>query len=217
MSFRSPVPLHPHDDAHIGILPPTGNTLAKSKLSERSLFGGRSILPRLMTDFSEKRLVRRISVSLGEDSDTSTHDDVTDAEGEDSNEKRGPQAALVHRKELVVGRLLGQGCFSQVKEVRKFCWKDDLYLTDKERRRRNRLQRGSYAVKHLNRTLLKRPKEFYQAALELAREAQYMSVLSHPNVLKARAISYGGAAARKYKLFILGRELTLVRACFICS
>ena len=171
-----------------------------SKLSARSLLGGRTSLPRVMTDFSERRLVRRISMTLGEDSDTSNHDDFmheeTAATASNLSRKKTAAPAPLHRKELVVGKMLGQGSFSQVMEVRKFIWKkDQLYLNTEERKARQRLERGSFAVKHLNRTLLRRPKEFYQAALELAREAEYMTRLCHPHLLKARAISYGGTAA----------------------
>jgi serine/threonine protein kinase len=146
-------------------------------------------------------------MSLGEDSDTSNHDEVlveitgaatlTEAPTNQTVKRRSGPAPL-HRKELVLGRMLGQGSFSQVMAVNKFSWKSDteLYLSPQERSARQRLERGgSYAVKHLNRVLLRRPKQFYQAALELAREAEYMSQLNHPNLLKARAISYGGTAA----------------------
>lgn len=53
----------------------------------------------------------------------------------------------------------------------------------------------SFAVKHLNRKLLRKPKEFQQAALDLAREAQVLSVLDCEHIVKLRAISLGRIGA----------------------
>ena len=120
--------------------------------------------------------------------------------------------APLQRKEIQAGKLLGRGCFSEVYEVSglkldvgkknpasRLCSEEELALRQGFRESLQQGQDGErlipkYAIKHLSRKLLRKPKEFYQAALDLSREAAFMTSLDHPHILKARATTLGGTA-----------------------
>lgn len=110
--------------------------------------------------------------------------------------------ACLHRKELQVGELLGSGGFSQVFALEGLALKVELQgdLTDQEYSTRKNLARqansgSGLAVKHINRKLLKDPNEFEAAAVDLEHEAQFLSCLNHPNIVRIRGIAMGGLTA----------------------
>lgn len=96
--------------------------------------------------------------------------------------------ALVHRRELQVGELLGRGAFSEVHEVR---------VANNPGCERERC----YAMKHLKAKLMSQTDNFRLAAAELAVEAHMLASFDHPNVMKIRGWAANGVAS-----FIDGRH-----------
>jgi len=113
--------------------------------------------------------------------------------------------AVFHNSEIVLGKLLGSGGFSQVYEASAF----NLLQTSpssaaSEMNLARRIiestaidHRGqtTYALKHLDKKLLQNPDEFCAAAADLYVEAKYMSRFNHPNILKLRGMANGGTSA----------------------
>mmetsp|Transcript_20914 Transcript_20914/g.31569 ORF Transcript_20914/g.31569 Transcript_20914/m.31569 type:complete len:518 (+) Transcript_20914:240-1793(+) len=107
--------------------------------------------------------------------------------------------------EIVIGRKLGSGEFSHVFEIRCF-EKDEALeadLDDDQRETRNYMKnrekyrdtgKSCYAVKHLRQELITSydKLEYAQAACDLAMEAEFLSSLQHPNIIKLRGISFAG-------------------------
>lgn len=107
--------------------------------------------------------------------------------------------------EIVIGRKLGSGEFSHVFEIRCF-QKDEAIeqaLDDEQRSVRNYMKKrekyrdtskACYAVKHLRQELITRydKLQYAQAASDLAMEAEFLSSLQHPNIIKLRGISFAG-------------------------
>ena len=87
---------------------------------------------------------------------------------------------LVHRNDLTILGLLGQGAFSEVHEVR--------INNDSDPYR-------CYAMKHLKARLLRQGENFRLAAAELAVEAHMLASFDHPNVMKIRGWAANGVAS----------------------
>ena len=105
--------------------------------------------------------------------------------------------ALFDMKEVVVGRKLGSGGFCNVFEVRSFHpdAATDLELCEPQREARHTLARNaksrrhkeySYAVKFLQPELTCNPKRLHIAARDIETEAQVLSQVYHPNIIKIR-------------------------------
>jgi serine/threonine protein kinase len=90
--------------------------------------------------------------------------------------------ALVHRRELQIGELLGRGAFSEVHEVRVV----NNPVCNSQRR---------YAMKHLKEKLLSQADNFRLAAVELAVEAHMLASFEHPNIMKIRGWAANGVAS----------------------
>ena len=132
--------------------------------------------------------------------------------------------APLHRKEIQTGKLLGRGCFSKVYEVSSLKLLDAKKnpslksITCEEQVLRQNMTKDiqdkkKYAIKYLSRELLRNPKNFYEAAMDLCREAEMMISLDHPNLLKARASTLGGTDAyaetgRPDSFFIVSDQLS---------
>lgn len=113
--------------------------------------------------------------------------------------------APLQRKEIQTGKLLGRGSFSEVYEISNL----KLHVTKKSLETQmisshaqilrqslaKDIQSKKYVIKHLSRKLLRRPKDFYEAAMDLSREAEFMTSFDHPHILKARASTLGGTEA----------------------
>ncbi|CAB9500346.1 STE20-like serine/threonine-protein kinase [Seminavis robusta] len=109
--------------------------------------------------------------------------------------------APLHREEILVGRLLGEGAFSCVYEVTGF----DLLpfqTKDEDDKAANQLRQDllvagkqQYALKHLKADLLANTKDFEDAATDLVMESMYLGALSHPNILKLRGQPIDGTAS----------------------
>jgi serine/threonine protein kinase len=96
--------------------------------------------------------------------------------------------ALVEKKDIQIGRLLGAGSFSEVHEVQ---------LGGGRR----------VAIKYLKRELLEQPENFRLAAGELAVEAHMLAAFDHPNIIKIRGWAASGvhsfAQGRNDSFFLL--------------
>lgn len=90
--------------------------------------------------------------------------------------------ALIHRRDIEMGELLGRGAFSEVHEVRVL----NTQGCNSDRR---------YAMKHLKAKLLTQPDNFRLAAAELAVEAHMLASFDHPNVMKIRGWATNGVAS----------------------
>jgi len=114
------------------------------------------------------------------------------------------------RQEVALGGLLGKGRFSKVYEIASIELKDKSeepvvldvdHLGDDELAAYARAsmsknaKAGKYAMKRLRKKLLRRPRDFTRAAANLVIEAQYLSKLDHPNILKLRGSALGGASS----------------------
>ncbi|CAB9516936.1 Probable LIM domain-containing serine/threonine-protein kinase DDB [Seminavis robusta] len=130
--------------------------------------------------------------------------------------------AVFHSSEIVLGKLLGKGGFSQVYEASTFnLMQTQPSAAASEMNLARRIvestavdYRGqaTYALKHLDKKLLQNPDEFCAAAADLYVEAKYMSRFNHPNILKLRGMANGGTAAfqegRYNSFFILTDRLS---------
>ena len=109
--------------------------------------------------------------------------------------------ATFKNKEIMLGRLLGSGEFSQVYEIKSFrlhaTLPDTISVIEAEARQRMkhrekyRNKKARYALKHLkpNLTDSYSPSEYAQFATDLVREAEFLSMLQHPNIIKLRGTS----------------------------
>lgn len=106
-------------------------------------------------------------------------------------------------KEIMLGRLLGSGEFSNVYEIKSF--RPDVSLdnsvSDKEietrrymigREKYRDTKKATYALKHLRPALIDKynSSQYAQFATDLVREAEFLSVLQHPNIIKLRGVSH---------------------------
>lgn len=120
------------------------------------------------------------------------------------------------RQEVELGELLGKGQFSKVYEIVSIDLhhtgtpqaQDDPLVLDVDRlgdddtmaeyaraAMSKNAKAGQYAMKRLRKKLLRRPKDFTRAAAHLVIEAQYLSKLDHPHILKLRGSALGGASS----------------------
>ena len=114
------------------------------------------------------------------------------------------EVAILRRNEIVVGKVLGKGGFAEVFIVDDLNIKDDGEgSTDPMSLRRREFQskvktssgRPAYAIKFLRKKLLRNTREFQHAAIDMAVEFHYLAALNHPNIIKLRGLSHGGATA----------------------
>lgn len=118
--------------------------------------------------------------------------------------------AHFHRKEIQLGKQIGEGYFSKVYEVSAFRLRsdsaddvDNSYSTTssskEEQSAREYCQRNAqlkngqarYVMKHLNPRLLSEKSSLVNAAFDLVTEAKFLSELDHPNILKLRGTARG--------------------------
>lgn len=106
--------------------------------------------------------------------------------------------------ELLIGPLLGSGGFSSVFEISSIILKDKIgrdYSTEESWLRQKLAmdcqgkashKLAPFAIKHLQRKLVDKPKRFANGAIDLTLEAAYLSSLNHPNILSVHGISAEG-------------------------
>jgi serine/threonine protein kinase len=98
---------------------------------------------------------------------------------------RTPMPQLRH-SHVQLGRILGEGGFSDVFEVKKLISTDDNACS---------IQADRVAVKVLRRQVTVRPGLFAACANGLAKEGAILASLSHTNIIQMKAFSHGGLAA----------------------
>jgi serine/threonine protein kinase len=167
----------------------------------------------------QARMVRKTSSLISDVKDATeeaSEESLGDPPSVTSAGEDGPldfQIPLLHRKEIQVGKLLGQGSFCQVHELTGVSLQKKLSKSCSENESASRQlfhaafdqKQGEwsedtagtprYAIKHLNHKLLKRPRQFHQAAQSLVQEAKVMAKLDHEHILKMRGLAIGGTAA----------------------
>jgi serine/threonine protein kinase len=111
-------------------------------------------------------------------------------------ESKANGLAKFELSEIVVGRILGSGGFSNVFEISALTpnGKRGRTYSSMERMLREALVRDCqtkssrkltpYAIKHLRRRLIEKPNRFANGAIDLVLEATFLSSLDHPNILK---------------------------------
>lgn len=119
--------------------------------------------------------------------------------------------APFHREEILLGPLLGSGEYSDVYEVESFRIEVDSAehsaLSAREQMKRMRMKKDEtyrhrqtkhsrYALKHLKGSYLEKHNSdsYIQAAGDLAVEAEFLSSLIHPNIMKLRGITHSGCS-----------------------
>lgn len=125
-----------------------------------------------------------------------------------------------NRKELLTGRFLGRGGFSDVEEIRQFVFDDGLRaqlrrtdsmaMDDKESRLfiAEHCIRPSgdarYAIKKLRQDIVtnKDKKRFWAGVVDLAIETRFLSSIEHPNIIKLRATSDSDPYSAEYFLVL---------------
>ncbi|CAB9496752.1 Probable LIM domain-containing serine/threonine-protein kinase DDB [Seminavis robusta] len=160
----------------------------------------------------QNRIVRRTSSLLVDHKQSiDVTEDASDVDDTCDCDNYQEPVVPLHRKEIQVGKLLGTGSFSQVHEITNvslrgklasFCSQEEqasrqlFSATFQAKAGSNSEDTGSrYVIKHLNRKLLRRPRQFHHAAQSLIEEADVMAKLDHPNILKIRGKALGGASA----------------------
>ena len=109
------------------------------------------------------------------------------------------------REEIVLGKLLGSGSFSDAYEVKFICPSPRKGLTKDEEdsrgllveksRKRYKSKAPFFVVKHMKEKFLENPSKFHRSGTDLVIEAHFLASLSHPNILTIRGWATGGAAA----------------------
>jgi serine/threonine protein kinase len=117
--------------------------------------------------------------------------------------------AVFHRNEIVTGKVLGRGGFSQVMEVVQFNLLPEIseQCTPQEQAQREYYVRTTqqsasdgmirYCIKHLQEKLIRKPNDFKLAASDLAIEAATLSALEHENIVSVRGLPIHGLKAWK--------------------
>lgn len=117
----------------------------------------------------------------------------------ETNDQR--PVAILTRSELLLGDVLGEGSFAQVFEVTEIGLDPEtsVEMTDEQQSIREEISEkassGRYALKHLSKRLLRKPKLFNSAAADAIVEGMYLAKLNHPNILKLRAVAKDGPGA----------------------
>jgi serine/threonine protein kinase len=119
----------------------------------------------------------------------------------ENNEENTRPVAILTRNEILLGDVLGEGSFAQVFEVAEISLDPEtsVEMSDNQQEIREEIagntSRKSYALKHLSKRLLRKPKLFNSAAADAIVEGMYLAKLNHPNILKLRGVAKDGAGA----------------------
>jgi len=97
---------------------------------------------------------------------------------QESNNAENQQQCRIKHSQIQIGRLLGEGAFSAVFEIKKCSSKE--------------IDGKKCVVKVLRQKLVSSPNLFAACALGIAREGAILSALTHPHILGVRAFSQGG-------------------------
>ena len=117
------------------------------------------------------------------------------------NEENSRPVAILTRNELLLGDVLGEGSFAQAFEVAEIGLDPEtsVEMSDQQQNVREDIaklaSKNKYALKHLSKRLLRKPKLFNSAAADMIVEGMYLAKLNHPNILKLRAVAKDGPGA----------------------
>lgn len=117
------------------------------------------------------------------------------------NEENSRPVAILTRNELLLGDVLGEGSFAQVFEIAEIGLDPEtsVEMSDQQQNVREDIAKvaseNKYALKHLSKRLLRKPKLFNSAAADAIVEGMYLAKLNHPNILKLRAVAKDGPGA----------------------
>ena len=138
---------------------------------------------------------------------TTLNESVSVHNSTNSNSSVVSSVASFERQEVALGALLGKGHFTKVYEITSIELFSSLSHSEDNNNNNNNndptrtlmsenARAGHYAMKRLRKKLLRRSRgEFTRAAAALVVEAQFLSRLNHPNILKLRGSALGGAAS----------------------
>jgi len=119
----------------------------------------------------------------------------------DKHEENERPVAILTRNELLLGDVLGEGSFAQVSTVSEIVLDPEtsVEMSDTQQDIRDEIMahaaKRGYALKHLSKRLLRKPKLFNSAAADMIVEGMYLAKLNHPNILKLRAVAKDGPGA----------------------
>lgn len=106
----------------------------------------------------------------------------------------GTGIAQIEPTDLIVGRMLGRGGFSEVHEARLascFVHAGEVTGTKGSARPATKEVEQKYAVKYLRPSVMKDKKKFERGAADLAIEAKLLSAFDHPHIIKLHGITAG--------------------------
>lgn len=107
-------------------------------------------------------------------------------------------------EELDFGKLVGEGGFAEVWELRSIQCHDSLPNAAPDERRlllasrakqRNKAGKFPFVVKHLRHHFLLKPGAFRVAAKDLIVEAHFLATMQHPHIINIRAVAFEGPVA----------------------
>ncbi|KAI2496392.1 protein tyrosine kinase [Fragilaria crotonensis] len=104
-------------------------------------------------------------------------------------------------EELDFGKLVGEGGFAQVWELRSIRCDDNLdpdvrrFVLASRANQRNKAGKHPYVVKHLQQKFSLKPGAFRVAANDLIVEAHFLATMQHPNIISIRAVAFEGPVA----------------------
>jgi len=119
----------------------------------------------------------------------------------ENNEENSRPVAILTRSELLLGEVLGEGSFAQAFEVTEIGLDPEtsVEMSDSQQNIREDIakvaSKNKYALKHLSKRLLRKPKLFNSAAADMIVEGMYLAKLNCPNILKLRAVAKDGPGA----------------------
>jgi serine/threonine protein kinase len=115
------------------------------------------------------------------------------------SESNGHVAAFEQR-EVEIGKLLGEGSFAEVHEVKHFHLASTSYEQEEQTEREHfpeasdEIGQCRFAVKYLKNDLIANRHKFNHAATSLVIEARFLAQMDHPNIIKLRGWSSRGTA-----------------------
>lgn len=123
-----------------------------------------------------------------------------------NNDEDHDTLGLFALEEIVFDKTpLGSGGFSHVYEIKRFELKSDQdqHITNTEKKARSFIAQHAkrettgekrYVMKHLKPELMQDHSKFITGATDIALEAELLSMLQHPNIIKIRGHSLSGTA-----------------------
>jgi len=107
---------------------------------------------------------------------------------------------LIKFDHIEVGQLLGKGSFSNVYEITKIGHDEssetndlqNVTYTKKEDYQRRTSKTFRYAIKFLKDDILSNPNSYAIGTVDLVTEGMFLASLTHPNIIKVRALPVGG-------------------------